>query len=177
MRDLITVFFTFFIVLTANADEKDMKEIKYRGGIVTFSIPKHWIENYEPDGDGIFYEGGPNTGTLRLSVITAKTPKLLGSDAAYAALSSMKSIKPESIEHLPNGNAMTSRVERSSEQGQAITLYWWHVANPIFPNHMRIAIFSYTVQSSQESSASTKNEIQLLTNSIKNATFPPTIDE
>lgn len=177
MRHVLTVVLAFLIMLTVHAGENEMKEIKYRGGVVTFSIPKHWTENYEPDGGGMFYEDGPDTGTLRLNVITAKSPKSLRGDAAFVELSSMKSVKPESIKRLPNGNAMTTWVGHSSEQGQAITLYWWHVANPVLPSHMRVAIFSYTVLTSQESSVSTKSEVQMLTNSIKNATFHSTIGE
>jgi hypothetical protein len=34
------------------------KTIVYRGGIVRFRIPAHWIEEYEHEGGGTFYEEG-----------------------------------------------------------------------------------------------------------------------
>jgi hypothetical protein len=47
-----------------------MKPVVYRGGIVSFSIPANWREEYESDGGGTFYEDGTDTGTLRLHVIS-----------------------------------------------------------------------------------------------------------
>ncbi|MBK8594774.1 MAG: hypothetical protein IPN83_04160 [Holophagales bacterium] len=40
-----------------------MKSITYRGGLVTFRIPRHWVEEYEEDGGGTFYEDRPDSGT------------------------------------------------------------------------------------------------------------------
>lgn len=151
-----------------------MKEIKYRGGVVTFSIPKHWVDEYETDGGGMFYEDAPNTGTLRLNVITAKSPKPLAADAAYEELATMKGINTKNVQRLANGNALATEIQRAMEQGQGITLFWWYVTNPVPPNHIRMANFSYTVLTAQENSEQTHREVQLLTDSIKNATFHPT---
>ena len=148
-----------------------MKEIAYRGGVVKFFIPKNWIEKYEPDGGGMFYEDAPNTGTLRLNVITAKSPTSLGSDAAYENAAKAKNVKPSDVERLSNGNAMARWVQRSSEQGQPITLYWWHVTNAVPPEHLRIANLSYTVLTSEENSPATKKDVEFLTESIRNAKF------
>jgi hypothetical protein len=165
------------LIATALSSKNEMKEIKYRGGVVRFFVPKNWIENYETDGGGMFYEDAPDTGTFRLNLITVMPPTPLKSDAAFDTLSLMNSVKPDSIERLQNGNAITSWVEHSSEQEQAITVYWWHVANPVPPNHIRIANFSYAVLASQESSPTTKTEVQMLANSISNAAFHSTLGE
>ena len=154
-----------------------MKDIQYRGGLVIFSVPKHWVEEYEPDGGGMFYENAPDTGTLRLNVITANSPTPLSDDAAFEELVAMKSVKAESVQRLNNGNAIATSIERSSEQGQAITLFWWHVTNPVRPSHLRVANFSYTVLTAQEGSDIVKREVQLLTESIKDAKFHPTLGE
>jgi len=177
MRYLVWLIVALFSTTSAHASDKEMKEIQYRGGIVSFSVPKHWVEKYEPDGGGMFYEDAPNTGTLRLNVITAKSPKPLLPDAAHEELVAMKSVNADSVQRLSNGNAIATSVQHSSEQGQAITLYWWHVTNPVPPNHIRIANFSYTVLTSQKSSRTIKSEIQLLTESIKNAKFHPTLGQ
>lgn len=47
----------------------ELKTIVYRGGLVRFSIPATWQEEYEPDGGGTFYKEGPDTGTLRLILL------------------------------------------------------------------------------------------------------------
>ena len=177
MRYLIWLFISSLLIAPVHAGEVKMKEIQYRGGIVTFSIPRHWVEEYERDGGGMFYEDAPNTGTLRLNVITAKSPHPLSADAAFEELTAMKSIKAESVQRLKNGNAFATAIQHSSEQNQAITLFWWHVTNPVRPSHLRIANFSYTVLTSQEHSEATKREVQLITESIKNAKFHPTLGQ
>lgn len=48
----------------------NLKHIKYRGGIAEFQIPSHWREEYEPGGGGTFYEDSPDSGTLRLNVLS-----------------------------------------------------------------------------------------------------------
>ena len=54
MTILIVSLFSFF--RTAPASEPKLKKISYRGGVVEFSIPANWKEEYERDGGGMFYE-------------------------------------------------------------------------------------------------------------------------
>jgi hypothetical protein len=89
----------------------------------------------------------------------------------------IKGVSPKNAQRLKNGNAIATSVQHTTEQGQAITLFWWHVTNPVRPSHLRIASFSFTVLTSQESSEGTKREVQLLTESIKNAKFHPTLGQ
>lgn len=173
MRHIALALVVLLMTPLAHADGLQMKEIRYDGGVVRFSIPKNWVEEYEPDGGVMFYGTAPNTGILRLNLITGKPPAAVGQDA-YEALRSLKSVRPESIKRLPNGNAITTWLQHSSEQGEAITLFWWHVASPVPPNHIGIANFSYTVLASQEHTAQTQSELQVLTKSIENAAFHPT---
>ncbi|OYW39885.1 MAG: hypothetical protein B7Z35_03080 [Hydrogenophilales bacterium 12-61-10] len=177
MRYLLLALIATLTSTFAHAGGVQMKEIKYRGGLVTFSIPKHWVEEYETDGGGMFYEDAPNSGTLRLNVITAKSPKPLSADAAYEELVAMKSINGKNVQHLANGNAFATAIHHATEQGQGITLFWWYVTNPVPPNHIRMANFSYTVLATQENSEQTHREVQLLTESIKNAAFHPTLGQ
>lgn len=177
MRYLFWLYVVLLSITSVHAGGIQMKEIQYRGGLVTFSVPKHWVEEYEPDGGGMFYENAPDTGTLRLNVITAKSPKPLSNDAAFEELVAMKTVKADSVQRLKNGNAIATSIQHSSEQGQAITLFWWHVTNPVRPSHLRIANFSYTVLTSQEATDTVKRELQLLTESIKNAKFHPTLGQ
>ena len=155
----------------------EMKEIRYRGGVVNFSVPKNWVEASEPDGGAMFYEDAPDTGTLRLNLITAKSPHPLSDDAAFERLATMKSVTAGSLQRLKNGNAIGTSILRSTEQGQAITIFWWYLTNPVYPNHMRMANFSYTVLTEKEGSETVKREVQLLTEAIKNARFYPTLGE
>ena len=49
-----------------------LKTIIYRGGIARFRVPHSWVEEYEPEGGGTFYEDGPDTGTLRMPAGTRR---------------------------------------------------------------------------------------------------------
>jgi hypothetical protein len=177
MRYLLSFLIAIMTSTFAQAGGAQMKEINYRGGLVKFSVPKHWVEEYEKDGGGIFYENAPNSGTLRINVITAKSPKALSSDVAYEELVGLKSINAKDIQRLANGNALATAVQHATEQGQKITLFWWYVVNPVRPDHIRMANFSYTVLTSQENSELTRREVMQLTESIKNAKFHPTLGQ
>lgn len=50
-----------------------LKTISYRGGIATFAVPESWVEEYEPEGGGTFYDDVEGAGTLRLNVLSFKS--------------------------------------------------------------------------------------------------------
>jgi hypothetical protein len=154
----------------------DTREIQYRGGAVTFSIPKNWGEKYDSEGFGTFYEGGKNSGKLQVNAITMKLPIAVMANSGAKALCILKDVKPSEVENLPNGNAMAKSIERTTAQGQPVTLYWWYVAHPIPPEYVRTAIFSYAVPSLLENSPDTTAELQFLERSIQNTTFNHTLD-
>jgi hypothetical protein len=60
---------------TPSTDHPKMKTIAYRGGIVTFRIPTHWREEYSDTDGGMLYEEHPDSGTLRLTIITMTVPE------------------------------------------------------------------------------------------------------
>lgn len=171
MRNCILLIFLFVYTSVARAGDVEMKQVTYRGGIITFTIPEHWLEQYEPDGGGIFYEDTPNTGTLRLNVITLESPKPILADDAFLNLSKLKNVEVGTIQRLENGNALATSVQHANEEGQAITLYWWYIANLTPPNHMQLANFSYTVLTAQENDPQVIKEIRTLTEAVKNAKF------
>ena len=161
---------------TVGGEAVKTKEIRYRDGIITFSIPKHWAEEYDPEGDGIFYEKGENTGKLRINVITVNLPKMVTANSGAKALCILKDIKSSEVDNLPNGNAIAKIIERTTEQGQAVTHYWWYVARPIPPQHVRLATFSYTIRSALENSPGTDAKLQFLEGAIRNTIFHPLHD-
>jgi hypothetical protein len=154
-----------------------MKEIVYRGGLVKFFVPESWIEEYEPSGGGTFHENSPNSGTLRLNVITATTPKEVDTDTAFEALKLNKDATPEFSKRLPNGNAVGSWVTHGTDRGEAISQFWWEVVNPVPPHHIRLANFSYTVLATQEKLPNVVNEVKLLNDSIEQLVFYPSLGE
>ncbi len=148
------------------------KQISYRGGLVVFSLPSSWTEEYEPDGGGVFYAPGEDTGTLRLDVITAKAPAPISSSASRDVLQKIGHAQTES---LPTGGSISKRVSREDDRGVPITIYWWYVADVVEPDHVRIASFSYSILSSQEQSAQLMSDLSFLEQSIRNIRFSPTL--
>ena len=84
----------------------DLKPITYRGGLVKFYVPSTWVEGYEPDGGGTFYEDLPNSGTLRLNVLTFENKSVSNDKTANDFLVNSDLTKQGVITPLPNGNVM-----------------------------------------------------------------------
>lgn len=153
---------------------QESKQINYRGGLAVFSLPDSWTEEYEPEGGGVFYAPGEDTGTLRLDVITAKSPNPAKCCSAGEVLSKIG--HPQS-EYLPAGYAMSKHVSWEMDRGVPITIYWWYVASAVEPDHVRIASFSYSVMSSQERTVRTLADLSFLESSIRNIRFNPVLGE
>jgi len=147
-----------------------MKTINYRGGVVTFRIPASWKEEYSDTDGGTFYEDKPDSGTLRLKLITAESPSEITSDSAASLLNTLSVVKGQ-VRRQPNGNAFARYEEESVDSGQRIRILYWLVANPVPPKHARIATFSYTVLQGKESQSATMHDIQMLENEILQARF------
>ncbi|MDO8893336.1 MAG: hypothetical protein Q8K43_03765 [Sulfurimicrobium sp.] len=170
---IVVAFFSMSHAFAANAGAETVKakEIKHPEGAVIFSIPKHWSEEYDLEGNGIYYENGKNTTKLRVNVITVNLPIPVTANSGAKALCILKDMKPTEIENLPNGNALARLIERTTEEGLPTTNYRWYVAHPIPPQHVRMATFSFTFPSSLEESPKTVAELQFLEGSIRNTQF------
>jgi len=153
--------------IAGTVEDFPTKQISYRGGLVVFSMPKSWIEEYESEGGGTFYERRANAGTLRLNVISARAPR------AVTAAQALTNTGSSSVEALGDGNALAKGVSRTTEQGQPITLFWWHVANVLETDHLRIASFTYTVLGSAELSVKTASDLSMLEKSVREVRFGP----
>jgi hypothetical protein len=74
-------------------------------------------------------------------------------------------------EALGNGNVLAKKVVKTTERGQRITVYAWHVCFSLLPTTIRIANFTYTILSSLTQSHETLNDLSFLELSIRQATF------
>lgn len=175
MRKLIAGIATLLSIKSSVAAQElqsPQKQINYRGGLVVFALPGTWIEEYEPEGGGVFYAPGDDTGTLRLDVITAKSPHpVTSADSAAVLLKTGDS----DVESLPTGTAIAQHVSREVDRGTPITIYWWSVASVVEPDHVRIASFSYSILSSQEQSKRTALDVSFLEQSIRDIRFSPVL--
>jgi hypothetical protein len=147
-----------------------MKTISYRGGVVTFRIPASWKEEYSDADGGTFYEDKPDSGSLRLKLITAKLPSEITSDSVTSLLNTLRVVQGQAMRQ-PNGNAFARYEEQSVDRGRRIKILYWIVANPVPPKHARIATFSYTVLQGQERHPMVMHDIQMLEKEILEARF------
>ena len=145
------------------------KKIDYRG-ILKFYIPFNWVEEYDEMEGGTFYGESPDSGTLRLKLISANTPKDSKVSNASKILEDIISKGSESI-LLPNNNAFKMLFEQTIESGSEITIFYWHLLQFLEPNHVRLANFSYTVLTNQLEIESVRKEIDFISEQVKNAKY------
>lgn len=161
-----------------------MKTINYRGGVVTFQIPSHWIEEYGEAGGGLFYDSSQDSGTLRLSLLSfsAKEPfnqfsgKPSSRNEAVHALETL-SIPEEaclisSIEALPDGtSAIVSYSTTEREDDDDLKIWFWQIAHISPPNKIDFAIFSYAALACAEDSPTIKAELAVLNENLRKCRF------
>jgi len=171
---MIGRFILFLLCVSAVAAEAPkMKTIVYRGGIITFSIPATWKEEYKPEGGGTFYEDTPDSGTFRLNVLTFKMSdgKLASDGYAYFAPTPLKD--GERLSRTTRGDGLKFSKRSAEEEGAKIDLYCWQIAHVAPPEKLYIASFTWTILSTQSSDPKFQAEIKSLEDQILHAYFHP----
>lgn len=143
----------------------NFKTITYRGGIAQFAIPAHWREEYEPTGGGTFYEDSPDSGTLRLNVLSFESKNTPAEQMAATAF------RDGAISSTASGLPLRREEKPAEENDEKLYIVRWEVAIPVAPNSLRLAIFSYTILESQLQDPAFVEEIQQLERSIRHGSF------
>jgi hypothetical protein len=169
---------TFLKKVLSSSVESGMKTIVYRGGVVTFRVPAHWREESSDMDGGVFYEDRADSGTLRLKVITVATPKELEAGSAIDILRvAQNGLKRSNVEGTimarEDGNALFRYEDSASEQGRALTIFYWMIANPVPPHHARVVTFSYTVLAEHRNEPELQRGLAMLEAEIEAARFSP----
>lgn len=127
-----------------------MKTVNYRGGVLKFRIPSSWKEEYSDSDGGMFYEDVPNSGTLRVRVITLTEPTNANHSAVSVLQVVLKGIGKSRVEVVETGrNALVRYEESALEEGTKLRIFYWVFGNPVPPGHARVVTFSYTVLETQ----------------------------
>lgn len=146
-----------------------MKLINYRGGIARFYLPSSWVEEYDQEGRGTFYEDKPDASTFRISVMgimdDCGRPQTV--DSVIAQISGA-----ESVERLPGGIAIAQSSELANENGNELLIYTWYIGVPLAPARFRIVIFTYSILAAHESEPYALREIAMLNRSIAEGEYP-----
>jgi len=156
-----------------SGEDAPLKTISYRGGVVTFRVPAHWIEEYEPEGGGTFYAAAPDSATFRLRTITFEAPSALTAENAPDILSSLRQSAEAPVERLPSGCAVIRYTESAVDRGHRLLITYWSVAHIVPPRHARIANFSYTLLESQREDARFHRELELIDREVRASIFSP----
>jgi hypothetical protein len=149
-----------------------LKTINYRGGVVRFRIPSGWVEEYEEEGGGTFYEPGDDTGTLRIGIITAELPRGRNVQASlYDLMSSTAKKYGQPVVPLPNRVTMLRYDIVSVDQGQRIKMRNWQLAHPLPAQQARHALFTYTLKETQFDQPRFAEELLILDREIAACEF------
>ena len=140
---------------------------------MTFRIPAHWKEEYEPEGGGTFYDDTRDSATFRLQTMTFKAPSPITAEFATNVLLSLREAATAPIERLPNGCALIRYAQSGEDRGHRLLITYWSVAHIVPPNHARIANFSYTILERQGGDVRFQRELELLDREVRTSVFSP----
>jgi hypothetical protein len=147
-----------------------MKRLEYRGGLVRFELPSHWVEEYEPEGGGTFYDNTIEAVMLRLNVLSFQAPQPIGvGDAIVAARQSAK--QGFVVEALATEQALCIEPPKLfEEQGEALELHTWRLYRVVASAQMlRIAVFSATVIVAERDAEKTRTILALIDRAVRGA--------
>ena len=145
-----------------------LDEVKVFDGKLTFLIPNEWVTNEEEDQSADFYSyTSPRlpcswfrASLITLSDVADPMERLLGLFAG----------RNHSVEK-ENGNFVARSEKASSEDGQALRVFYWAVANVVRPSVVREAVFSYTVPAEGVDGREIQREIDLIDKLVRLAQF------
>jgi hypothetical protein len=141
------------------------KTITYRGGLVSFCLPAHWREEYEPEGGGTFYEDRPDSGTLRLNVVSLESKDV----PSKQMVSTVFPVGSFTI--LSNECPIRRSIKEAQEEGHHLHIHSWEIAVPVPPHGMRVICFRHTILANQENDPAIAAELTYLEHCIQAAEF------
>ena len=146
-----------------------MKTIQYRGGLISFNIPKNWVEEYVESGGGTFYEDIPTSGTLRVNVMTIahESPNVNPGD-----MFKEKHETNELKEYLSDsGDEIYEHIIRTEENRIPITLFHFTCVHKTEQKDFLLAMFTWTIETIFEYDEDQIQEINAIRNCICGVKF------
>ena len=153
------------------APQTDLRDVQIERGALRFRVPAAWTGAQEDDGTEAFYEGEGEAGILRVKLMTFTSPDVLTSTVALAELEAMEKQPGQSLEPLPNGNALRTHHEELDTDGRRTTLHVWMLASIDPPHRMRLAVFSFAVLVGDLDDLAIRRTVAALHREIREARF------
>lgn len=146
-----------------------MKTVTSAGKQVSFRVPKNWQS--EPEGNGMmFYAPEPDSGTLRLDVLTFRSPNSPADEPPSSLSHAQKMGVP--LETLPSGIHFLRAQTKAKEEDDDLASIEWNL-EAREGEYTAIAIFSFTLLESQVEVSKYKEQIEMLDREIRQATVLP----
>jgi hypothetical protein len=130
-----------------------LKDVVFSDGQLRFRIPATWQQGQEDDGGGVYYDEKLDQGTLRVKVMTFTTSDNLTGHRALDEMGVLEAEPGQTLEALPNGNALRFHREETEARGERTAFHVWLLASLDPPHRMRMAVFSYTVRAREADEA------------------------
>jgi hypothetical protein len=146
-----------------------VKRVEHHG-VVSFRIPKTWIEEHE-ENTGIYYENDNGTGTLRLTVMTARRPQANTAGGLVEFMRGIQGREGGKLQLLANGNVVWRNTVGSIEDGQELTEHHWEIGSSISPTQFRLAIFTFTLVSARIFDERNVGHVTMLDEELPNTQF------
>ena len=144
----------------------NLKDVVLADGQLRFRAPADWVQTQEPDGGAAFYDEKQDEGTLRVKLMTFTTGDDLSGHSALEELRGIEAEPDQTLEGLPNGNALRFHRESADGSGERTSFLVWLLASIDPPHRMRLAVFSFTSRSPGAGAL-----VSTLTEEIRRATF------
>jgi hypothetical protein len=100
-----------------------VKRVEHHGG-VSFRIPTTWIEEHE-ENTGVYYEDDNGTGTLHLTVMTARRPQANIAGDLDEFMRDTQRRKGGRLQFLANGKVLWRYTVATIEDGQKLIEHHW----------------------------------------------------
>jgi hypothetical protein len=127
-----------------------LKDIAFSDGQLRFRIPVGWTEAKEDDGGIAYYDEKADEGTLRVKVMTFTTEDDLSGHRAIDEMGVLEAEPGQTLEALPNGNALRFHREETETSGERTAFHVWLLASLDPPHRMQLAVFSFTVRAGDD---------------------------
>jgi hypothetical protein len=147
----------------------NLMDVVIGGGQLRVRLPAEWKESVEEDGSTAYYDVAPDGGTLRVKVMTFTSEEDLSKRTAREQLEDMEPEPEQTIDTLPNGNAVRVHRETGDDDGQPTEFRVWLLASVDPPHRLHLAIFTFTVLSKNAEKANAV--IASLNVELKDASF------
>lgn len=120
----------------------------------------------------MFYGDGPDSGTLRVKVLTFSKPHnadVSGSAVLQLVLEAIGKKESDAVE--VGRNALVRYEESALERGTRLRIFYWVFCNPVSSGNARVVTFSYTVLETQADTSQTRQELEMLNASLLETEF------